>query len=82
MILGNIPAGKVVLYQGTTSEACRKLSIHLSSLGFVKESQVTIISNGGYGPVIVGLSNRRVALGRNMANKIIVTEPPEQNEEK
>lgn len=43
----------------------------LGSLGFVEGETVTIISDNG-GNLIVNVKNTRVAISREMANKIIV----------
>ena len=43
----------------------------LESLGFVAGSAVTIVTEIG-GNVIVNIKDSRVAIGRDMANKIIV----------
>lgn len=43
----------------------------LNDLGFVRGKQVKIYRSSG-GPLIVGLGDNRVALGRGMAHKVIV----------
>lgn len=43
----------------------------LGSLGFVEGETVTIVSDNG-GNLIVNVKNTRVAISREMANKIIV----------
>lgn len=43
----------------------------LENLGFVSGGVVTVISQAG-GSLIVNVKNARVALGRDMANKILV----------
>lgn len=43
----------------------------LNNLGFVTGGKVTVISQIG-GNVIVNVKDTRVAIGKNMANKIIV----------
>lgn len=43
----------------------------LEKLGFVVGSVVTVVSDVG-GNVIVNVKNSRVALGKDMANKILV----------
>lgn len=43
----------------------------LGSLGFVEGGEVTIVSDNG-GNLIVNVKNTRVAISREMANKIIV----------
>ncbi len=43
----------------------------LEKLGFVAGSQVTVVSDVG-GNVIVNIKDSRVALGKDMANKILI----------
>lgn len=43
----------------------------LENLGFVAGGMVTVVSETG-GSLIVNVKNSRVALGKDMANKIIV----------
>lgn len=43
----------------------------LENLGFVTGSMVTVISQAG-GSLIVNVKDARVAIGRDMANKILV----------
>lgn len=43
----------------------------LGSLGFVEGEEVTIVSDNG-GNLIVSVKNTRVAISREMANKIII----------
>ena len=50
------------------NEECRRF---LENLGFVPGGSVTIISDTG-GNMIVNVKNSRVAIGRDMANKIMV----------
>lgn len=45
----------------------------LSALGLCPGTKVTMIQNAGWGPVILGVMDSRVALGRGMAQKILVT---------
>jgi len=43
----------------------------LNDLGFVRGKKVKIYRSSG-GPLIVGLGDNRIALGRGMAHKVIV----------
>lgn len=43
----------------------------LENLGFVAGSEVTVVSEAG-GNLIVNIKDSRVAIGRDMANKIMV----------
>jgi len=45
----------------------------LTGLGLISGKKVTMYSeNSGSGPLIVGIDNNRIALGRGMAHKILV----------
>ena len=57
-----------VIQKITGKEETRKF---LESLGFVAGSAVTIVTEIG-GNVIVNVKDSRVAIGRDMANKIMV----------
>ena len=48
-----------------------KTRLFLEKLGFVNGALVTVVSETG-GNVIVNVKNSRVAIGKEMANKIIV----------
>lgn len=69
MPLTMIGAGKAGIIQKVNGkEDTRKF---LESLGFVAGSAVTIITEIG-GNVIVNIKDSRIAIGRDMANKIMV----------
>ena len=48
-----------------------ELRLHLAELGFVVGERVTVVSRMG-GNLIVQVKDSRVALGRAMANRILV----------
>ena len=48
-----------------------ELRQHLAELGFVVEETVTVVSRMG-GNLIVQVKDSRIALDRNMANRILV----------
>ncbi|MGI6008242.1 MAG: FeoA family protein [Ruminococcus sp.] len=48
-----------------------ELRRHLENLGFVTGADVTMISQNG-GNVIVNVKNARIAISKEMANKIMV----------
>ncbi len=45
-------------------------------LGFTIGTEVVIVQNYGYGPIIIAVKDSRVALGRIEASKVIVQELP------
>ncbi|SFL87221.1 FeoA family protein [Halanaerobium salsuginis] len=49
----------------------RKAKGKLNDLGFVSGKQVKIYRSSG-GPLIVGIGDNRIALGKGMAHKVIV----------
>jgi len=50
--------------------ACYKLS----EMGFTNGTIVRAVRNDGYGPMIVSVRESRIAIGRGMAQKIMVEE--------
>jgi Fe2+ transport system protein FeoA len=53
-------------------DAGHTLLSRFSALGFTPGAEVTMLQNYGHGPVIVGVRNTRIALGRGEAAKIRV----------
>ena len=54
-------------------EAGRGLNCRLASLGFVPGEEITVVSNGHPGPFVVLIKHVKMALGRGVAHKIMVT---------
>ncbi|MGI6145603.1 MAG: hypothetical protein GX092_01615 [Clostridia bacterium] len=48
------------------------LKIKLSEMGINRGTKLNVIYNDGWGPVVIGLANSRLALGRQITQKIIV----------
>ena len=44
----------------------------LLALGFIKGTEICIITNEGNGPLLIGLGMSRMTIGREMAEKIMV----------
>jgi len=55
----------------------RTARARLASMGFRPGDPLEIISNDGWGRLIVGFGNTRMAMGRGMAQKIMVTLAPQ-----
>ena len=53
----------------------------LASLGFTPGARLKVVQNYGHGPIIVSLRDTRVALGRGEAEKILVADPAETDDE-
>ena len=51
----------------------------LTSMGFRPGDTLEIISNDGWGRLIVGFGNTRMAMGRGMAQKIMATLAPQDH---
>ena len=49
----------------------RRAKNRLSSLGFVRGKNIKIFRDNG-GPIIIGINDDRIALGRGMASKVMV----------
>jgi len=64
------PMEKVVV---TEIQGGRGLTARLTDMGLTPGVEVEIVSNSGGGPVIVSIGDTRLALGRGMANKIMVS---------
>ncbi|MFU2158654.1 MULTISPECIES: FeoA family protein [Caldisericum] len=47
------------------------ISLRLKEIGVIPGVKVLIVSNSG-GPIVIGIGNMRLALGRGIASKIIV----------
>jgi ferrous iron transport protein A len=44
----------------------------LTALGLLPRTQITVLRNGGHGPFVISIKNSRMALGRGVADKIMV----------
>jgi ferrous iron transport protein A len=53
-------------------DAGRGLNNRLASLGFVPDVEISVVSNGHPGPFVVIIKDVKMALGRGVANKILV----------
>jgi ferrous iron transport protein A len=68
--LSSIAPGRRVRIEGVV--AGNNLQGRLLAMGFIKEAEVRIIMNHGQGPLLVGLGDSRITIGRGMAKKILV----------
>ncbi len=53
-------------------QAGRGLIGRLLHMGIYPGTRIRVISNNVHGPVIIGIGEKRIGLGRGMCNKIIV----------
>lgn len=56
-------------------DAGRRLNSRLASMGFLPDVELTVVSNGHPGPLLVVIKDVKMALGRGMAHKIMVRQP-------
>ena len=68
--LGSVPSGQSVQVRGILGG--QQLLSRLACLGFTPGARLTVLRNHGHGPVIVGLRDTQVALGRGEVEKILV----------
>jgi Fe2+ transport system protein FeoA len=52
----------------------RGIRSRLTAMGLLPGTKITVLRNGGSGPFVVSIKNSRMALGRGVADKIMVTE--------
>lgn len=69
MPLSMTPVGETVTIKKITGKD--EIRQHLAELGFVVDSDVTVVSENG-GSLIIQVKDSRVALGATMANRIMV----------
>ena len=68
--LSFIEQGKEVVV--VNINAGRGLRGRLARMGIYLNSKVSVISNDISGPMVIGVGDKRIGLGRGMCNKIIV----------
>ena len=51
----------------------RGLRVRLTTLGLLPNTQVTVIHNGRSGPFVINVKNSKMALGRGIVDKIMVS---------
>jgi ferrous iron transport protein A len=68
--LGEVKTGKNAIIKQLRGG--REFTNRVAALGFTLGTRITVLQNFGKGPVIIGLRDSRVALGRGEASKILV----------
>jgi len=53
-------------------DAGHNLKGRLLAMGFIKGAEINVIANEGRGPLLIGLGESRMTIGRGMAKKILV----------
>lgn len=51
----------------------RALKVRLTTMGLLSNTQVTVIHNGRSGPFVISVKNSKMALGRGIVDKIMVS---------
>jgi ferrous iron transport protein A len=51
----------------------RGLRVRLTTMGLLPNTQVTVVHNGKSGPFVISVKNSKMALGRGIVEKIIVS---------
>lgn len=70
MSLSSIRAGNRVRF--LTVNAGHRLQGRLAAMGLVPGTQIEVVQNSSFGPVVVEIKGSRMMLGRGTANKILV----------
>ena len=68
--LSLVRPGSTVVFKGVM--AGEELKTRLASLGMVPNAEITVISNSLRGPFVVSFKGSKIALGREMAKKVMV----------
>jgi len=53
-------------------EGGRGLRSRLTTMGLLPKTRIEVVRNGGSGPFVISIGNSRMALGRGVAEKIVV----------
>ena len=53
--------------------AGRGLRSRLTAMGVLPKVQIRVVHNGRFGPFVISIKNSRIAIGRGVADKIMVT---------
>lgn len=72
MKLSKVASGATVIFKDVT--VGNELRTRLAAMGMVANAEITVISNSPRGPFVVNIKGSKIALGRRMAEKIMVTE--------
>ncbi len=70
MILSEVGPGKEVILSGINGG--RGLKSKLYSMGLVPGTRLTVLNANGGGPIMIRVRDSRLAIGRGMADKILV----------
>ncbi len=68
--LSTIGPGETVILKNVT--AGDELRTRLAAMGMFTNAEITVVSNSMKGPFVVNVKGSKIALGRKMAEKIVV----------
>lgn len=60
-------------YRVVSLGKCRKIRNKLNGMGLYKDSVIRVLKNDAHYPIKIAVSNVRIAIGREIASKILVT---------
>ena len=68
--LSQVAEGQVVSVVSINSG--RGLRNRLTAMGLMPKTQIQVVHNGRFGPFVISIKNSRMAIGRGVADKIMV----------
>ncbi len=68
--LSQVAEGEVVSIVSINSG--RGLRNRLTAMGLMPKIQIQVVHNGRFGPFVISIKNSRMAIGRGVADKIMV----------
>lgn len=69
--LSQVDEGQIVSI--VSIEGGRGLRSRLTTMGLLPKIQIRVVHNGRFGPFVISIKNSRMAIGRGVADKIMVT---------
>jgi Fe2+ transport system protein FeoA len=69
--LSRVEEGEIVTVVGV--HGGRGLRSRLTTMGLLPKIQIKVVHNGRFGPFVISIKNSRIAIGRGVADKILVT---------
>ncbi len=78
MPLSLVPSNRSVVLRRV--QGGQGLNAHLAAMGLLPGVQINVRRNDHSGPVLIGLNDSRLALGRGMAQKLSVQEEVGQDD--
>lgn len=70
MVLSGVEPGKEVTLIGI--DGGKGIRSRLYSMGLVPGEKITVLSGNGNGPIMIGIRDYKLGIGRGMAHKMLV----------